>query len=89
MIKVQLKQIGNGPYIEAPEHCPYKQHESIYHDSSVNSSICPLCKLCEFIPTDIPITREINQSERDSIASYLTQQNTKVANAMLAQFQLG
>jgi hypothetical protein len=89
MIKVILNQIGYGPYIVAPEHCPYKQ-DSFNEDGdylSINSSICPLCKLCEFVPSEIPIIKEITQSERDAIALYLTQQNKKVAGAMLAQFQ--
>jgi hypothetical protein len=93
MTKIKLEITNSGKVI-APSFCPYAEKELVEGTKVTNNErlivrpgLCCICKLCQFVPTDIPIIKEIMQSEKDSIAIYLTQQNKKVASAMLAQFQ--
>jgi len=95
-MKVNLKIKNRGPFIVAPIHCPYKvQEQDIKFDSyqneqadtdkeifTVNSSICPLCKLCEFIP-------EINDTQlvlnTEGFTKYLTLLNEEVSKSIRGQ----
>ena len=77
MIKVKLEVIGTGPYIKAPEHCPYAAVDTSYSDiltMSVNSSICPLCKLCDF-----SLPKESLDIKTEEFVNYLTLLNTSIS----------
>jgi len=75
---IKLKTVGNGPYIEAPPFCPYKT------DDTVHSSICQLCKICEF--TTYEVEKEgISDTEKHSFIDYLTSFNSKIAASIAGQ----
>jgi hypothetical protein len=82
MITVKLETWKTGPYIIAPDHCPFKFWDSYGEDESykgslvVHSSFCPLCKLCNFTPA---ILRPEIDIKTEEFIKYLTLINTKVS----------
>lgn len=83
MIRVQL-QVYKGSFIIAPSHCPYKEQEKdpyvglnglINKDVfTVNSSLCPLCKLCKFV-----VPESMVEGNSEDFVRYLTLLNTEVS----------
>jgi len=82
---VALLQWDNGPYILAPEHCPYKNYMN-GTDTTVHPSMCPLCKMCNFISGVTEIST-INATEVKAFQEYLSHSNKQVSSSLLAQIQ--
>jgi hypothetical protein len=76
MKNILLEVYKNGPYIKAPDYCPYKfyENESL---NIVHSSLCPLCNLCKFDPF-IKKLDELDLKTSEFI-NYLTLLNTEVS----------
>jgi hypothetical protein len=94
---VKLEVWKTGPYIIAPDYCPYKKQEKdvqmeltenalngggyYFNDIdtgiyTVHSSICSLCKRCNFTSTTLKPEMDIKTEE---FVKYLTLINTKVS----------
>lgn len=92
MPKVQLEVIDNKHgLIKAPDFCPYKAiyNTDTFHQDplySVNASICPLCKICEFehISANIGISNEFTKEDRAKITQNM-QENQAFLNSALRQ----
>lgn len=81
-MKFILEVLNNGPYIKAPSYCPYK-----FYDNSrwcVHSSLCPLCKMCEFEPDSFERGIEL---KTDEFIKYLTLINTQVSKSINGQIR--
>ena len=85
MPKFKLEVYRTTSVIKAPTWCPYQYEEQGEH--AVNSSICPLCRICTFVPLTVPLDVEITQVERDAIAKFLTQDNKVVSASLSGQNQ--
>jgi hypothetical protein len=104
MPKVKLEPINNGPYIKAPDFCPYKimrengftVFENLIIKEQgmkpwdgipvVNSSLCPLCRQCEFVSDlDFEALSDVSQEERQSFITYLTYTNSRVSSNISRQ----
>ena len=85
MKNVPLIVYKNGPQILAPDHCPYSELVDVNIDI-VHPSMCPLCKLCNFISntedTSVPTLAEI-----DAFQTYLNYSNKQASSSLLAQIQ--
>jgi len=86
MNKIKLNVWKTGPYIEAPDFCPYKFWDSYGEEASnrrqefiVHSSLCTLCKLCDFTPALLKPEIDIKTEE---FIKYLTLINTKISTAI-------
>ena len=85
MPKVQLEYVGlssRGVEIKAPDFCPYRSGTG-----TVNPALCPLCKICTFVPETVPLDLEITQTEKDAIAKFLTSENKVVSASLSGQNQ--
>lgn len=78
-MKVKLEVYRQGPYIKAPEHCPYKYTE--FDAPGVNSSLCPLCKLCDFTVDNVEELKLLSTE----CANYLTLLNEDVYRSITKQ----
>lgn len=84
--RVVLKVVKTGPFIEAPKHCP---HSSVGVDpfeslEVVNSGICPLCKICDFVHEDFG-DAFLNDPDKEKVIYYLSEFNSKVASSISGQ----
>jgi len=84
--RVVLKVIGTGPFIEAPSHCPYSSMgvKTGEFPLVVNSVICPICKICEFIPEDFS-EDFLSDLDKEKVINYLSEFNSKVASSISGQ----
>jgi hypothetical protein len=75
-MKVKLEVVGTGPYIKAPSHCPYALLDKSFVSQilTVNSSICPLCKLCDFT-----LPKEEIEFKTEEFVKYLNLINTNIS----------
>jgi len=99
MPDVKLEIIGQGPYIVAPDFCPYREIVTEAHASDttyviegsyskIHPSICAICTYCTFIPESTGFRRDdlpIQDFERGVFIKYLTEFNSKIANNILLQ----
>jgi hypothetical protein len=99
MPDVKLEILRQGPYIKAPDFCPYKESstsaefgfERHYIAPAVFQilpSICALCKYCTFIPdieNNFIQESPILDTEREVFIKYLVEFNSKIANDLLLQ----
>ncbi len=86
MYRVKLEVLGNGPYIKAPSHCKYSiigSDSRLGLSSTVHSTVCNLCKLCNFFISDFENVN-VSQEERDKIQSYLVSY-PEVSSSLLRQ----
>jgi len=75
-------------YIKAPDFCPYREHiivvsenpdksekfsNSEYSGPIVDPKLCPLCKICTFVPESHAIdSEELTKDENKMIADFLS-----------------
>lgn len=76
---IELEVKGNGPYIKAPDICPYAE------DGEIHTAICAVCKFCKF-------TSKIKDSEQltisipsEQLQNYFTNTNKYLARSILGQ----
>jgi len=94
MPKVKLQTAGNGSKIVAPDFCPFKQTDLTSQPSqsqvisTVSPSLCAVCKYCTFL-IDISTDEHCDLSvfEKEKFIKYLTETNTQVSSALIAQKQ--
>ena len=85
MPKVQLErfsEFSDIPTIKAPDFCPYRDPIGW-----VSPTMCPLCKICTFVPKTVPLDLEITQAEKDAIAKFLTLDNKIISASLSGQNQ--
>ena len=91
MSKVELVVWNTGPYIKAPEFCPYKfteinENERPNKDKMfvdiVHSNLCPICKICDFTTSTLEKPFELKTSE---FVEYLTLVNEEVSTLINTQ----
>ncbi len=81
-MNVKLEAWKTGPYLVAPDHCPFKFWDSYGEglnyrgEQVVHSSFCSLCKLCSFTAAILKPELDIKVNE---FVNYLTLLNTKVS----------
>ena len=89
MPQFPLRAHNQGPYIEAPEWCPYQFNETVAGASKpiVHSGLCSLCRVCTFVSreTHFPL-EEPTERERLQFDTYLTTTNFKLSTSVAAQF---
>lgn len=98
MPTVLLKKIANSNRIAAPDFCPYKEldfspveqsHVNLYGIPSVSPTLCPLCKLCQFVPdleaSDSFLMTSLSKEEKELCNDYLLRFNSKLAKVISNQ----
>lgn len=88
MPNVILKRYQNGPYIMAPEFCPYKLiDQKDWQDPCeiVHPTLCPLCRICTFVPSGGEEVQGLTACEQQEFAKYLTNGDQKVARSISGQ----
>lgn len=86
--------------IIAPTWCPYKESYSredlievepgllsqqLLKEYIVHPALCPLCRICDFVPESSVLTVPITRDERDRLASYLVSGNVALSQSILGQ----
>jgi len=93
MPKVKLEPIYprdfGGP-ICAPSFCPYKGQAKNEHNQvvdSVDPALCPLCRICTFVPATVSLDLELTQAEHDTMAKFLTSDDRATSSSLAGQLQ--
>lgn len=88
MINVKLEVWGEGPYIKAPDFCPYKVYkdkgegEEYERSYVIDPSVCAICKLCNFTQDSFDVKKELKINK---FVEYLTLLNTEVSTSIVNQ----
>lgn len=77
MPDINLIPYKTGPYIIAPDFCPYKVSEDV-DIFIVHSNFCPLCKKCNF-------TQFLLNLKTQEFINYLTLINTEISSSLQRQ----
>ncbi len=94
-VELEIIEAKNG-LIKAPSFCPYKkQYIGVGHINdgvidpiyAVNSSLCPLCKICQFEPKSTELTSgsiDLSQENKEKVIRSL-QENQRFLDSVMRQ----